>query len=117
MEPQLQELLRWIDRLSDQFSELREGIRKALRVADDDPEMALIRARKVLGVCEWASSSLIHRNQGSQPVLNQSRRACMRRSPLRSSATMVALPIRVIPRMFCRSLDHSKCAFQMCLRG
>src|SRR5262249_26436153 len=43
-----QELLKRIDHHSDQFSELREGIRKAVRVADDDPEMALTRARKVL---------------------------------------------------------------------
>jgi hypothetical protein len=48
MEPQLQELLKRVDRLSDQLSDLRDGIRKAIRVADDDPEMALIRARKVL---------------------------------------------------------------------
>jgi hypothetical protein len=48
MEGPIQELLKRIDHLSDQFSELRDGIRRAVRVADDDPEMALIRARKVL---------------------------------------------------------------------
>jgi formylglycine-generating enzyme required for sulfatase activity len=48
MEPQLEELLKRTDRLSDQFSELRDGIRKAVSIADDDVEMALVRARKVL---------------------------------------------------------------------
>ncbi len=37
-----------MNRLSDEFRELREGIEKAVRVADLDPEMALTRSRKVL---------------------------------------------------------------------
>jgi formylglycine-generating enzyme required for sulfatase activity len=37
-----------LNQLSEQFRELREGVQKAIRIADDDPEMALTRARKVL---------------------------------------------------------------------
>src|SRR5947209_16137195 len=48
MEPSLQHLIDRLDRLTDEFQELREGVQKALRIADEDPEMALIRARKVL---------------------------------------------------------------------
>src|SRR5262245_32726044 len=48
MDPSLQPLLRRLEQLSDQFQELREGVLKAVRIADDDPEMALTRARKVL---------------------------------------------------------------------
>ncbi len=44
-EPSFRALL---DRLSDHFRELREGVQKAIRIADEDPEMALTRARKVL---------------------------------------------------------------------
>jgi hypothetical protein len=45
MDPSLQSLL---DRLSGEFLEVREGVRKAIQVADIDPEMALTRSRKVL---------------------------------------------------------------------
>jgi len=48
MEPSFRALLDRLDRLSDQFRELREGVQKAIRIADEDPEMALTRARKVL---------------------------------------------------------------------
>src|SRR6516165_734373 len=48
MGPALQDLIDRLNRLSDEFQELREGVQKAIRIADDDPEMALIRARKVL---------------------------------------------------------------------
>src|SRR5918911_2541476 len=41
-------ILRRLDRLSDDFDELRDGLHKAVRIASDDPEMALTRARKVL---------------------------------------------------------------------
>src|SRR5262249_53731914 len=43
-----QALLRRLENLSDQFRELREGIQKAVLVADLDPEMALTRCRKML---------------------------------------------------------------------
>jgi formylglycine-generating enzyme required for sulfatase activity len=48
MEASLQELTGRLNQLSDQFRELRDGVQKAIRIADDDPEMALTRARKVL---------------------------------------------------------------------
>jgi formylglycine-generating enzyme required for sulfatase activity len=44
----LQPLLDRLDSLSEEFRELREGVRRAILVADLDPEMALTRARKVL---------------------------------------------------------------------
>src|SRR5271155_3358747 len=48
MEPTLQPLIDRLNQLSDQFRELRDGVRKAINIADEDPEMALTRARKVL---------------------------------------------------------------------
>ena len=48
MDSSFQELLKRLDHLSGQFQELREGVQKAIRIADEDPEMALTRARKVL---------------------------------------------------------------------
>jgi hypothetical protein len=44
----LQLLLKRLDHLTAEFQELREGVMKAVRISDDDPEMALTRARKVL---------------------------------------------------------------------
>src|ERR1700676_2129750 len=48
MDPSFQALLARLDQLSDQFGELRDGVQKAIQVADFDPEMALTRSRKVL---------------------------------------------------------------------
>jgi cyclophilin family peptidyl-prolyl cis-trans isomerase len=48
MDPSLQHLLRRLEQLSEEFRELRDGVEKAVRMADLDPEMALTRARKVL---------------------------------------------------------------------
>jgi hypothetical protein len=48
MDPSLQHLIDRLDELSEQFEELKEGVRKAINGAAVDPEMALIRARKVL---------------------------------------------------------------------
>jgi hypothetical protein len=45
MDPSLQTLL---DRLADEFREVREGVRRAVDIAGRDPEMALTRVRKVL---------------------------------------------------------------------
>ena len=44
----LQVLLQRLDHLTAEFQELRDGVKKAVRISDDDPEMALTRARKVL---------------------------------------------------------------------
>ena len=48
MDLMLQPLIDRLNQLSDQFRELRDGVQKAIRIADEDPEMALTRARKVL---------------------------------------------------------------------
>jgi hypothetical protein len=48
MDAALDMLLRRLDHLSGELRELRDGVAKAVRIADDDPEMALTRARKVL---------------------------------------------------------------------
>ena len=48
MDPALRSLIDRLNRLSEQFEELREGVRKAIDGATVDPEMALIRSRKVL---------------------------------------------------------------------
>jgi hypothetical protein len=48
MDPSFHELLKRLDHLSEQFQELKDGVQKAVLVADQDPEMALTRARKVL---------------------------------------------------------------------
>jgi formylglycine-generating enzyme required for sulfatase activity len=48
MDPSVQALLGRLAHLSDEYSELRDGVQKAVQVADVDPEMALTRTRKVL---------------------------------------------------------------------
>ena len=48
MEPTLQNLIDRLKHLSEQFQELRDGIGLAIDGATRDPEMALIRSRKVL---------------------------------------------------------------------
>jgi formylglycine-generating enzyme required for sulfatase activity len=48
MDPSLQPLLDRLDHLADEFRDIREGVRKAIDIADRDPEMALTRSRKVL---------------------------------------------------------------------
>ena len=46
--PTLQSLIGRLNELSDQFRQLRDGVQRAIDIADRDPEMALTRARKVL---------------------------------------------------------------------
>jgi formylglycine-generating enzyme required for sulfatase activity len=71
MEPPLQDLITRLDRLSDDFSELREGVRKAVLVADLDPEMALTRARKVLEyVVRDVFERRINEPPGTRPLEN-----------------------------------------------
>jgi hypothetical protein len=64
MDPALQSLIDRLNRLSEQFEELREGVRKALNVATVDPEMALIRSRKVL---EYVVRDVFVRRVGEPP--------------------------------------------------
>jgi len=46
--PQIQVLQKLVADLSEQFRNLKDGINQAIKVADVDPEMALVRVRKVL---------------------------------------------------------------------
>jgi hypothetical protein len=48
MQPSLESVLTLLDRISEDFRELRESVRKAVQIAEVDPEMALTRTRKVL---------------------------------------------------------------------
>src|SRR5262245_41705385 len=67
----LQPLLRLLDRLSDQHLELRDGVHKAIRIADHDPEMALTRTRKVLEyVVRDVYGRRCNEKPGTQPLEN-----------------------------------------------
>jgi hypothetical protein len=48
MQPSLESVLTLLDRIAEDFRDLRESVRKAVQIAEVDPEMALTRARKVL---------------------------------------------------------------------
>ena len=69
MDSSFQDLLKRLDHLSDQFNDLRVGVQKAIRIADEDPEMALTRSRKVL---EYIVRDVYHRRigepAGSRPL-------------------------------------------------
>jgi hypothetical protein len=45
---QVDRLIRGLEQLVDRKRELRDGVQKAIRIADEDPQMALGRARMVL---------------------------------------------------------------------
>src|SRR4051794_38784602 len=64
MDPALQHLIDRLNQLSEQFEELRQGVRKAIDVATVDPEMALIRSRKVL---EYVVRDVFVRRVGEPP--------------------------------------------------
>ena len=64
IDPSLQALVSRLEQLSDQFRELREGVQKAIQVADVDPEMALTRTRKVL---EYVVRDVYERRVGEPP--------------------------------------------------
>ena len=64
MDPSLQILIDRLNQLSEQFQELREGIQKAISIAGEDPEMALIRTRKVL---EYVVRDVFQRRLGEPP--------------------------------------------------
>lgn len=48
MDESLQTLLAQLERVADQFRELRDGVQQVIKIAEASPEMALTRARKVL---------------------------------------------------------------------
>src|SRR5271157_1332271 len=64
MDPSLQILIDRLNQLSEQVQELREGVQKAISIAGEDPEMALIRARKVL---EYVVRDVFQRRLGEPP--------------------------------------------------
>jgi formylglycine-generating enzyme required for sulfatase activity len=64
MDPSLQRLIDGLDRLSGQFEALRAGVLQAVHIADEDPEMALIRSRKVL---EYVIRDVFVRRVGEPP--------------------------------------------------
>ena len=77
MPPQLDELLARVDQCSTQaielsthFQELREQIRQAIDIAQRDPEMSLIRSRRVLEyiVVDIYDESLKPKRAGTQPL-------------------------------------------------
>jgi hypothetical protein len=60
-----------LEQLSDEFRDLRDGVRKAIRIADEDPEMALTRARKVLEyVVRDVYERRIQEPPGTRPLEN-----------------------------------------------
>jgi cyclophilin family peptidyl-prolyl cis-trans isomerase len=71
MDPSLLPLLRRLEQLSEEFRELREGVHRAVDIADRDPEMALTRARKVL---EYVVRDVFERHiqepPGTRPLEN-----------------------------------------------
>jgi hypothetical protein len=71
MSPPVHALLDRLDHLSGQFAELRDGVQKAIRIAGEDPDMALTRARKVL---EYIVRDVYERNikepPGTRPLEN-----------------------------------------------
>ena len=71
MDSSFQDLLKRLDHLSGQFQELRDGVQKAIRIADEDPEMALTRARKVLElVVREVYERRIKEPPGTRPLEN-----------------------------------------------
>jgi hypothetical protein len=69
VDSQFRDLIDRLDHLSGQFDDLRGLIHKAIRLADDDPEMALTRVRKVLEyVVHDAYQRLVKKPPGSTPL-------------------------------------------------
>jgi hypothetical protein len=71
MEQRFQELLDRLDSIERVPSELSEGVRLAIRVADVDPEMALVRLRKMLDyVIRDVYESRLGELSGTRPLEN-----------------------------------------------
>lgn len=75
MEERFKEILTLLDRLPEEHREIREGVLRALRIAHEDPEMALTRARKIL---ELLVREIYQRRYGetagTRPLENQLQR-------------------------------------------
>ncbi len=71
METVLSDLLNRLDQFSNQFNDLRDGIRQAIKIAQDDPEMSLTRARKVLEyIVRDIYENKLNQKAGTQPLEN-----------------------------------------------
>ncbi len=71
METALSDLLTRLDQFSNQFNDLRDGIRQAIKIAQDDPEMSLTRARKVLEyIVRDVYENGLKTKAGTQPLEN-----------------------------------------------
>jgi hypothetical protein len=71
IDPSLQALVGRLEHLSDPYRELRDGVQKAIQVADVDPEMALTRTRKVLEfVIRDVYERRIQEPPGTRPLEN-----------------------------------------------
>ncbi len=71
METVLSDLLTRLDQFSNQFNDLRDGIRQAIKIAQDDPEMSLTRARKVLEyIVRDVYETGLKTKAGTQPLEN-----------------------------------------------
>jgi hypothetical protein len=81
MDPSFQPLLARLDHLSNQFKELKDVVQKAVRIADEDPEMALTRTRKVLEhVIRDVYECRINEPPGTRPLENLIQRLVPRQS-------------------------------------
>src|SRR5262245_16031647 len=71
MQLSLESLLARLNRLSDEFRELREGSEQAVRVAARDAEVALTRSRKVLEhLIREVYERRCHEPAGTRPLEN-----------------------------------------------
>jgi hypothetical protein len=71
VDSQFRELLLRLDRLASRHRDLRDGVNKAIRIAEEDPEMALTRARKVLEyIVRIVYQQRINEPPGTRPLEN-----------------------------------------------
>src|SRR5260370_19035307 len=60
-------MLPHLRRISEEFAVIRQGIERAIQLAENDPEMALTRTRKVLEfVIREVCQRLCHENPGTR---------------------------------------------------
>ena len=70
MDDHLRELLKRTDHLSDEFSEVRDGIRDAVSIAHLAPAMALVRARVLEYVIRDVFERRVNEPPGTRPLEN-----------------------------------------------
>jgi hypothetical protein len=75
MDSSLQPFLVQLDNLTDEFHDVREGVQKAVGIAEQDPEMALTRLRKVLErVVREVYQRRLQEDPGTRPLENLAQR-------------------------------------------